>query len=144
MSTILAFSIFQGIEKPRDSAGITELRADLSYPWIHHCDADLPFELFQHTFTGMRALLFASGSSPAATEARHTSHRALGASDPPRTECLLLSLLPFPNTLYFILIYLCNYLCIYWGFYTFTYLYLNFIYLYILYNIFIYFSIYIF
>lgn len=75
--TISAFSIFQGIEKPRDSAGITELRADLSYPCNQHCDAGVPFELFQYTFTGMRALLFVSGSSPAATEARHTSHRAL-------------------------------------------------------------------
>lgn len=101
MGTISAFSIFQGIEKPRDSAGITELRADLSYPWIHPCDAPVHFELFQYTFTGMRTLLFASGSFPAATEAKHTPHRALGGSDPPTTECLLLSLLPFPNTLYF-------------------------------------------
>lgn len=71
----------------------------------------------------MRALLFASGFSPAATEARHTSHRALGASDPPTTERLLLSLLPFPNTLYFIFIYLCNYICIYWGVFIYLYIY---------------------
>lgn len=63
MGAIPAFHVFQGIEKPRGSAGITELRADRSHHWLD-CDAPMPFELFQYTFTGMRALPFAFGFSP--------------------------------------------------------------------------------
>lgn len=63
MGAIPAFSIFQGVEKPRKSAGITELRADRSHLWLHDRDAPVPFELFQRIFTGTRVLPFAFGFS---------------------------------------------------------------------------------
>lgn len=78
MGTIPAFGIFQGKEKPRDSAGARELRADCSHRCPHDHDAPIPFELFQHHFTGTRALPFASGFPLAAAEANTASHQVWG------------------------------------------------------------------